>query len=510
MITSLLLFTLALTTSTGTGTVVVDASKRLPISPYIYGLNFPEWKKLDLEFPFARQGGNRITAYNWENNASNAGSDWHNQNDDMMGKTNESGWAMRTFLEDAQSHRAACLITIPTLGYVSADKGPEGDVNQTSNYLEVRFLKSYAHKPGGHYMYPPNTSDRVVYQDECVAWLQKIAKKPLPLWYALDNEPDIWSGTHSRICLTKPTYASIIANNIDFASAIKSVAPKALVFGPAHYGWNGIKSFQDASDAGGRFFTDVYLEAMKREEIKSGHRILDVYDIHFYPEAQGDNTRITEEKSSTGVYAARIQAPRSLWDPTYVEKSWITQSTGGKPIRLLPDLQQRIRAHYPGTKLAVTEYNYGGSNHISGTIAQADVLGIYGRYGVFAASNWGMGPNDKAELAGFRAFLNYDQRGSRFGDRGLSVTGTNAEVNSVYASLDSKDPNRLTIVLINKSEKPRSETVSIKGFHGRSARAFSITSKNFEQSDMLPVRIVGQTIVVPTSPLSVTTVELIR
>jgi Glycoside hydrolase family 44 len=510
MITSLLLYTLTLAPSFGTDTVVVDASKKRLISPYIYGLNFPEWKKLDLAFPFVRQGGNRITAYNWENNFSNAGSDWHNQNDDMMGKTNEPGWAMRTFLEDAQSRRAACLITIPTLGYVSADKGPEGDVNQTPNYLDVRFLKSYPHKPGGHYTYPPNTKDRAVYQDECVAWLQKIAKKTTPLWYALDNEPDIWAGTHSRICLTKPTYASIIANNIDFASGIKSVAPKALVFGPAHYGWNGIKSFQDATDAGGRFFTDVYLDAMKQEEVKSGRRVLDVYDVHFYPEAQGDNTRITEEKASAGVYAARIQAPRSLWDPTYVERSWITQSNGGKPIRLLPDLQQRIRTHYPGTKLAVTEYNYGGSNHISGTIAQADVLGIYGRYGVFAASNWGMGPKDRAELAGFRAFLNYDQKGSKFGDLGLNVTGTNAELHSVYASLDSRHPDRLTMVLINKTDTPRSEKVSIKGFYGRSARAFAVTSNNFDRSIKVPVRIARQSVVVETPALSVTTVELIR
>ena len=40
-------------------------------------------------------------------------------------------------------------------------------------------------------------------------------------------------------------------------------------------------------------------------------------------------------------------------------------------------------------KIAITEYNYGGNNHISGAIAQADVLGIFGREGVFAANFWG-------------------------------------------------------------------------------------------------------------------------
>ena len=56
-------------------------------------------------------------------------------------------------------------------GYVSADKGPGGDVNQTPDYLNVRFLESRAAKGRG-FSYPPDTGDRVVYQDEFVAWLE--------------------------------------------------------------------------------------------------------------------------------------------------------------------------------------------------------------------------------------------------------------------------------------------------------------------------------------------------
>ena len=47
---------------------------------------------------------------------------------------------------------------------------------------------------------------------------------------------------------------------------------------------------------------------------------------------------------------------------------------------------------------ALTEYHYGGRTEISGALSQADVLGIYGRYGVFAACIWGMSAKDTAQI----------------------------------------------------------------------------------------------------------------
>src|SRR5471030_2378624 len=249
-------------------TFTVDVRDTKPISPYIYGANFVDWQKLPVPVTVNRLGGNRLTAYNWETNASNAGSDWHHQNDNNMGDSNEPGWAIRNFLEPTQAHGALTLITIPTAGHVAADKKGDGDVNQTPDYINVRFLKSYSHKPGGNYTYPPDVNDKAVYEDECVAWIEKIKKKSSPVWYMLDNEPDIWSGTHARIVPKPLTYAQIVANNIEYASAIKSVAPASLVFGWASYGWAVFRSFQGASDANGRDFTEFYLSSMKDAEAK--------------------------------------------------------------------------------------------------------------------------------------------------------------------------------------------------------------------------------------------------
>src|ERR1017187_8701937 len=63
----------------------VDGGKQTPIFPYIYGNNQPLWKSAGKLYSLTRIGGNRMTAYNWENNASNAGSDWQHQSDNNMG-----------------------------------------------------------------------------------------------------------------------------------------------------------------------------------------------------------------------------------------------------------------------------------------------------------------------------------------------------------------------------------------------------------------------------------------
>jgi hypothetical protein len=158
---------------------------------------------------------------------------------------------------------------------------------------------------------------------------------------------------------------------------------------------------------------------MSEAEQTAGRRLVDVLDVHFSPEAQGAKKRVTEDDSSPEVAAARIQSPRSLWDPNYKEARWIAGAVG--PIRLLPRLREKIEKHYPGTKLALTEYYYGGGDHISGALAQADVLGIYGREGVFAAALWHLGRTDDRFIhAAFAMFRNYDGADGAFGDQGLA------------------------------------------------------------------------------------------
>jgi hypothetical protein len=295
----------------------------------------------------------------------------------------------------------------------------------------------------------------MVYADEFVWWLE--SKFPTAqtdparrIFYMLDNEPDLWSSSHSEIHPDPVTYAELTQKNIAFATGIKAVAPKAIVFGPVSYGWEGYVSLQDAPDANGRDFISYYLDTMQAAEKAAGKRLVDVLDLHWYPEATGDGTRITGAGVTPGEVSARLQAPRSLWDPSYSETSWITQ-TGTGPIELIPRMMQKISAHYPGTLISISEYNYGGSADISGGLAQADVLGVFGVQGLFAAANWQLTAANTYLFAGFAMYRNYDGAGAAFGDTSVSLLDSDITKSSAYASISSSSGVDVTVVAINKT-----------------------------------------------------------
>jgi hypothetical protein len=279
----------------------------------------------------------------------------------------------------------------------------------------------------------------------------------------LDNEPDLWSSTHSEIHPTPATYAEMVERSTDFAAGIKAAAPGALVFGPVNYGWQGMVDLQSASDANKRDFLEYYLDAMKAAEQSAGKRLLDVLDVHWYPEAQGDGARIVDDGVGAGEVEARLQAPRSLWDKDYTETSWITQWSTQGPIYLIPRLQAKIAAHYPGTKLSISEYNYGAGGDISGGLAQADVLGVYGREDLFAATVWLMSSKNSFLYAGFAMYRNYDGAGATFGDTSIKAATSDVAATSIYASVFAANPANVVAVAINKTTK--SKVAGIKLSH---------------------------------------------
>ena len=177
-----------------------------------------------------------------------------------------------------------------------------------------------------------------------------------------------------------------------------------------------------------------------------------MFDIHWYPEAQGGGARIVTPDAKPEIVAARLAAPRSLWDSTYTETSWITQWSTKGPIDLIHRVQSKIRKNYPGTKLAITEYNYGGGGHISGAIAQADVLGILGREGVFAANEWSMAKDETFIAAAFRMYRDFDGKGGSFSDTSVSANTDKIDETSIYASVDSKIKGRVVLVALNKTD----------------------------------------------------------
>ena len=102
------------------------------------------------------------------------------------------------------------------------------------------------------------------------------------------------------------------------ATEVVRMDPSAMNLGAVAFGWSEFMSLSDAPDSkehNAKYGTylDFFLASMKELETKHKKRLVHVLDVHWYPEARGTK-RITEKDTSPKTVAARLQAPRSLWD----------------------------------------------------------------------------------------------------------------------------------------------------------------------------------------------------
>lgn len=471
------------------------------INPAIYGINaLSTGKETYLAADSAmlgsdRMGGNRMTGYNWENNNSSAGSDWQHNSDSWMTQNPlptpaGSGGAVANFVERNLGLGRKPIVQLQMAGYVAADGGgpvtPE-EAAPSSRWKKVAFAK------GSPFSLTPVTTDSFVYMDEEVNYLvSKFGRADqggVP-YYALDNEPALWGGTHPRIRPQSLTFKELLDNSEALAKSIKAVDPSAKVMGFESFGamemWKchsgtptAIPECSDWSEYSTKYNWAVaaFLGEIKARSATAGKRLIDILAIHWYPEDKGD-TRINDGSLKNGGTAkdieARLQAPRSLWDSAYLENSWVTGMTGNKPVQILTRTLKSIDTAWPGTRLALTEYNYGGENHWSGALAQADVLGVFGKLDLEAANVHTTFSGHLA--AAFRLYRNFDGKGNGFGDTYVKAENPDSAVFSTYASLDSKNPKLLHVVAINKSASAMPVTLALSGKAWQSAVAYGFST----------------------------------
>lgn len=437
--------------------------ERVPISPFIYGSN--QDRGSGDRWTVRRLGGNRLTGYNWENNFSNAGNDFQHSSDLFLvnnagipsSRASEPGVVATYFHDQSLAQNAESIITLQMAGYVSRDGN--GSVSSGQTAPSGRWVPVEPRKTAP-FVTTPDLNDGVVYMDEFVNLLvQRYGNATAAdgvRWYSLDNEPALWFSTHVRIHPEPTGAAELVDRSIAWASAVKDVDPNAEIIGPALYGFAAYAWLQEAPDwgqvsAGHDWFIDYYLDQMRQAEQTAGRRLLDVLDVHWYPEEYGDNRIVDAAATTPADNAARLQAPRTLWDPTFDGDSWIAQCCN-EFLPILPRLQQSIQQNYSGTRLGISEYDFGGGDHISGGIAQADVLGLFGRYEVYLATLWGIEAQDAYMSAAFSLYRNYDGLGSTFGNTSVQATTTNNETTSIHAAIEDGDAGTLHLIVLTKNQ----------------------------------------------------------
>jgi hypothetical protein len=453
----------------------VDAqADRHPISPYIYGMNFAdEALAADLNLPVRRWGGNSTTRYNWQINVHNTGSDWYFENiPDQNSGALPGGSSTNQFVDQDRQTGTKTILTMPLLGWTPMrrlDNHPYDCGFKVSNYGAQQSVDPWDSdcgngvNGGGNIMNndPADTSEAIT-TTFVINWINHLktryntAANGGVMFYNLDNEPMLWNSTHRDVHPNPATYDELRDRTYAYAAAIKEADPSAKTLGPVLWGWcayffsarDGCNIGTDYTSHSSTAFVPWYLQQMRAYEQAYGVRLLDYLDLHYYPQADGV---ALSNAGNAATQLLRLRSTRSLWDATYVDESWIGGAGWQSGIvKLIPRMKEWVTANYSGTRLAITEYNWGALDHINGAVAQADVLGIFGREGLDLATLWGPPEIDQPGAYAFRMYRNYDGQHHTFGDVSIHAASADQDQVAVYAAQRSSD-GALTIMVINKS-----------------------------------------------------------
>jgi len=500
-----------------------------PISPFIYGVaNADEASLRALGATVDRWGGDPATRYNWANgHAWNAARDWEFRNGNYG---NPHGSVANAFVASAVAAGAVPLITIPSIGYVArnddngtqsvgvpAQGGPPAAPGSSAiaGYdpaanRKVTSVPSFATKPGPLTLTPPADS-AAVYQDEWVHQLeQRFGAAPKGVGYfAIDNEPDLWAELHTDVHPVRMSYADMLSNYEEYALAVKAQDPSALLLGPDVSGWTGyfysgldrgsdnFATHADRAAHGGQPFLPWWLGQVAKADHARGTRSLDLLDVHYYPQGQG----VFSNAADPATQALRIRSVRSLFDPNYTDESWIDT-----PVELIPRLKQWVAQQYPGTGLAISEYNWGGEKDASGAVALAEVLGIYGREGVSLATYWTYPPPASPAGAAFRLYRNFDGKGATFGD--ISIPSTSDHAGIVAFASRHSDSHEVDVILINEADNQAATVHLNLGIGGTGVATQFQVAPGSSTIAKSPLADPSQPITLP--PYSVTLIQVVQ
>jgi len=466
------------------------------ISPDIYGMNFTdEDLAAELHLPVRRWGGNSTSRYNWQSDFSNTGNDWYFENIPQGGNvaTLPNGSAADLFVEQDRRTGTKTIMTVPLIGWVAKSSSPREHPYACGFKVSVYGTQiSPPDRPWVAAVDPwdpdcgtgvkangditgnnPLDTSAAISPTFVANWVSHLigrygtAANGGVKFYNLDNEPMLWNSTHRDVHPQKTSYDEMRDQTYAYAAAIKTTDPSAQTLGPVEWGWcgyfysqvDGCSIGSDYTSHGNTPFVVWYLQQMRTYEQSHGVRILDYLDEHFYPQANGVSL---SPAGNAATQALRLRSTRSLWDPTYIDESWISDG-GGVAVQMIPRMKAWVTNNYSNTKLAITEYNWGALDHINGAVAQADVLGIFGREGLDLATLWGPPASSEPGAYAFRMYLNYDGQHHTFGETSVQATSADQDRLAIYAAKRGAD-NGLTVMVINKSlTQTLNSTVSLSG-----------------------------------------------
>ena len=456
-------------------TVNAAAGKK-PVSPYIYGRNnsFSNsfgtatsatdiilFKEAGLRL--AREnGGNNATKYNWRKKISSH-PDWYNNVYDHDWD-NMSGFILSN-VPDMQVMWAFQLI-----GKVASNKNNNfNDWSYNSSQWWSGCSQNLAGggipNASGGSMATVNGNPALYTMD----WPADSTTEVLNHWFGIkgialnssnfrywnmDNEPEIWSGTHDDIMPTQLAASAFMDKYFAVAKKARALYPGIKLCGPVTANeWQWYKWASETLNINGKYYSwlEYFIKRVADEQKATGIKLLDVLDIHWYPGESADADvlqlhRIFYDKTYDYPGANGLKSINGGWDNTQT-REYIFQ-------RINDWLTLYFGANH-GITIGLSESGINSVNANTNSVLYASMLGTFANNGVelFTPWTWNTGMWETLHL-----FSRYAKN--------QSVMSTSSLENTVsgYTTV-TNNADSMTVMLVNRDlSSTHKVTVNLSGF----------------------------------------------
>lgn len=527
-------FLFLITTLTSFSQVIISidpTAEQRAVSPYLYGRNNsfsstdPNWTLPDKTLIqlrdagvtfFRESNGNNCTKYNWRRKLSSH-PDWYNN-------VYTNDWDKTALTLQKNFPYAQGMWAFQLIGKVAKTNKANFDewtYNQSKWWEGVN-----QNLAGGGVLNPTGTKAKVEGNpdfylenwpaDSTVAlmnhWFRSnglgLNKDKIRYWN-MDNEPEIWGSSHDDVMPAQLPAEDFMQRYFTVAKKARTYYPAIKLVGPVvanewqWYNWNNKPIV-----ANGRNYPwlEFFIKRIAEEQKATGIRLLDVLDIHFYPE-----TAVSEEI---------VQLHRVFFDRNYVypgangvknvNGSWDTSQNKEYILARVNDWLDKYLGANHGVTLGVTEIGIQGTDPNVTAVWYASTMGEFMKNGVeiFTPWSWKTGMWEALHL-----FSRYNKT--------ISVKGASSHETlvSAYPNINAAQDS-MTVVLVNRSINASQSTIlRFDNFvlNGQEAKTLTLkslpTAETFishTQNALSESRtaILNNNVSITLAPLSVTSIQL--
>jgi hypothetical protein len=458
-------------------TIQVNANEgRIPVSPYIYGrnnnlsdnpsspattANINLYKEAGLRF--AREnGGNNATKYNWRRKLGSH-PDWYNN-------VYDHSWDFASQDIQGRMPRLQVMWAFQLIGK-AAD-------NRNNNFNDWSYNRSQwwsgvgQNLAGGGQVNPAGGSQALVdgnpdlYLEKWTAdsttgvlnhWFGPGGlglDKNQFLYWSMDNEPEIWNGTHDDVMPSLLSASAFMDSYFAVAKKARERFPEIRLTGPVPANeWQWYKWGDQSLTVDGKYYCwlEYFIKRVADEQKATGIRLLDVLDIHWYP----------SESSNADL----VQLHRVFFDETYIypgangvktiNGGWDGTQTKEYIFKRINDWLVKHFGENHGITIALTENDIKSSDPNVVSVVYASMLGTFADNGVeiFTPWSWKTGMWETLHL-----FSRYAKTTR------VRTTSPGEATVSGYSTVNSSNDS-MTVILVNRDlNASRAVTVNLTGF----------------------------------------------